>query len=176
MKELEEILAARTAAPFLFVGSGFSRRYLGLETWSELLKRFCQDVQEYGYYATSSNGNLPRAASLIAKDFNAAWWKLPKYEESRNQNRDQMKGEDSALKLEISNYLSAIDLKRVGAEMYEKEIDLLKGLYVDGIITTNWDLLLEELFPDYRVFIGQEQLLFANPQSIAEIYNTWLRF
>nr|WP_246713654.1 SIR2 family protein [Rhizobium esperanzae] len=41
---------------------------------------------------------------------------------------------------------------------------------VDGIITTNWDLLLEDLFPDYKVFIGQEELIFSNPQSIAEIY------
>lgn len=38
------------------------------------------------------------------------------------------------------------------------------------IITTNWDLLLEGLFPNFEVFIGQEQLLFSQPQTIAEIY------
>ena len=38
------------------------------------------------------------------------------------------------------------------------------------MITTNWDFLLEELFPDFKVFVGQEELLFSNPQAIGEIY------
>lgn len=29
---------------------------------------------------------------------------------------------------------------------------------------------MEELFPDYKVYIGQQELLFSNPQSIGEIY------
>lgn len=37
------------------------------------------------------------------------------------------------------------------------------------MITTNWDFFLEEIFPDYKVFAGQEELLFANRQSIGEI-------
>lgn len=53
---------------------------------------------------------------------------------------------------------------------YKDEIALLSQLSVDGIITTNWDLLLETLFPDYKVFVGQGEMLFSNPQSIAEIY------
>lgn len=51
-----------------------------------------------------------------------------------------------------------------------EEIELLSRLNVDGIITTNWDTLLESLFPDYKVFTGQNELLFSNTQSIAEIY------
>lgn len=41
---------------------------------------------------------------------------------------------------------------------------------IDGVITTNWDLLLENLFPMYKVYVGQSNLLFSNPQKIAEIY------
>lgn len=43
---------------------------------------------------------------------------------------------------------------------------------IDGIITTNWDLLLENIFLNekYKVYIGQSNLLFSNPQKIAEIY------
>jgi hypothetical protein len=63
-------LSRFTSAPFLFVGSGFSRRYLGLETWESLLKRFAEPLpRDYGYYASKANGSLPHAASLMAEDF-----------------------------------------------------------------------------------------------------------
>ncbi len=29
--------------PFLFVGSGFSKRYMNTEKWDELLKVFCEE-------------------------------------------------------------------------------------------------------------------------------------
>jgi len=167
---LANVLAGRGAGPFLFVGSGFSRRYLGLESWAELLQRFCDGIREFGYYSTKANGDLPRAASLMAHDFNELWWSDDRFAESRDRHKKDMRAEASALKLEIATYLNQIDLKQAGAEGLEAEIAALKGLHVDGIITTNWDLLLEELFPDYRSFVGQEPLLFANPQSIAEIY------
>lgn len=169
-ESLAKILDGRGAGPFLFVGSGFSRRYLGLESWAELLQRFCDGIRDFGYYSTKANGDLPEAASLMAQDFNELWWNGDEFVESRANHKEKMKTEASALKLEIASYLSKIDLKQAGAESFEDEIAALKGLHVDGIITTNWDLLLEELFPDYRSFVGQEPLLFANPQSIAEIY------
>jgi len=53
---------------------------------------------------------------------------------------------------------------------YAHEVALLSGLNVDGVITTNWDMFLEQIFPDYRVYVGQNELLFANPQEIGEIY------
>jgi hypothetical protein len=43
-------------------------------------------------------------------------------------------------------------------------------LNVDGVITTNWDMFIEQLFPEYKTYIGQEELLFSNPQEIGEIY------
>ena len=39
-----------------------------------------------------------------------------------------------------------------------------------GFITTNWDLLLETLFPGYSVYVGQDDLLFSSPQEVGEIY------
>lgn len=167
---LAKVLAGRGAGPFLFVGSGFSRRYLGLESWAELLQRFCDGIRDFGYYSTKANGDLPHAASLIAQDFNEFWWSDDQFSESREKHKEFLRTEASALKLEIATYLNKIDLKQAGSGDLEFEIAALKGLHVDGIITTNWDMLLEELFPDYRSFVGQEPLLFANPQSIAEIY------
>ncbi|MGO9789150.1 MAG: SIR2 family NAD-dependent protein deacylase [Solirubrobacteraceae bacterium] len=41
---------------------------------------------------------------------------------------------------------------------------------IDGVITTNFDPLLEMLFPQFRVFVGQEELLFEDLMSVGEIY------
>lgn len=165
-----EILQANSGAPFLFVGSGFSRRYLGLEDWSGLLRRFCGDVREFDYYSASANGNLPEAAHLLASDFHHVWWENEKYASSREQYKAGVKSVDDALKNEIASYLRAVPLEGLMDEQIQKEITALRDLNVDGIITTNWDLLIEELFPEYRTFVGQEELLFSNPQAIAEIY------
>ncbi|MDT3377347.1 SIR2 family protein [Labrys neptuniae] len=165
-----KILQSKGGAPFLFVGSGFSRRYLGLEDWSGLLSRFCDGIREFNYYLASANSKLPAAASLIAKDFHDIWWTNEKYASARAAAKDGIKSIDAALKREIATYLSGISLEGLADGQIQKELAALKNLNVDGIITTNWDFLLEELFPEYRPFIGQEELLFSNPQAIAEIY------
>ena len=38
------------------------------------------------------------------------------------------------------------------------------------MITTNYDPLLEYIFPEFRVYVGQDEMLFSNPQGIGEIY------
>lgn len=50
------------------------------------------------------------------------------------------------------------------------EMEFLKRINIDGIITTNWDGLLERIFPEHEVYIGQEDLLFSKTQSVGEIY------
>jgi hypothetical protein len=73
--KLSALLKANPGAPFLFVGSGFSRRYIGLEQWGELLSKFCEGLNDFGYYASRHNGDYAKAATDIAKDFNEHWWK-----------------------------------------------------------------------------------------------------
>lgn len=169
-QELINILRAGQAGPFLFVGSGFSRRYVGLEDWKGLLARFCVTGLPFEYYLSAADGDLPKAASLLAEAFNEHWWKAPEYADAVTRDKGKISGITSALRLEISRYLSALDQGKAKSSEYAEEVELLAGLNVDGVITTNWDLLLEQIFPDYRVFIGQEELLFSNPQQIGEIY------
>lgn len=105
-EQLGTLLKGNTGAPFLFVGSGFSRRYIGLEQWDELLSKYCAELQDFGYYASRSNNELPKAAELIAVDFNEIWWKSETYAESRKISQGNIRTTSSALKLEISNYLT----------------------------------------------------------------------
>lgn len=167
---VSDLLKSHGGAPFLFVGSGFSRRYLGLEQWDGLLARFCAKIKDFNYYLASANGDIPMAASLVAKDFHDLWWANDEYSENRETFKNETKVVSSALKIEISSYLRQIPLHGIADDQVQKELSTLRHLNVDGIITTNWDLLIEELFPEYRVYVGQEELLFSNPQAIAEIY------
>ncbi|WP_295972540.1 SIR2 family protein [uncultured Xanthomonas sp.] len=167
---LVEQFKAAGASPFLFIGSGFSRRYLGLEDWSSLLRKFTAGLKDYEFYLSSANGDLPTVASMIAEDFHEYWWTADSYHASREKNKTKIRDRTSALRLEICSYLNEISVPSFSESPYAEEIGILSKLNVDGIITTNWDAFLESLFPDYRVFVGQNELLFANPQSIAEIY------
>lgn len=168
---LSEILKKNGHGPFLFLGSGVSRRYLGLEKWDELLRHFCADIKEFEYYLSSSNSDLTETASLMAEDYREFWWSSPSKEEERNKLKHKAISKSSPLKISISEYVKNISSSRFSEEneFYEEILELKKA-NIDGIITTNWDLFTENLFPDYKVFIGQEELLVSTPQNIGEIY------
>ncbi|WP_159995561.1 SIR2 family protein [Roseomonas sp. 18066] len=168
--KIKEIMERNISSPFLFVGSGFSRRYLGLEDWSGLLRKFCAPIKDLGYYFSQSNGDLPLTASLMANDYNEWWWSSPDSKASRDEFGSLAKVKSDALKIEISKYIKEFSLETARTSAAGQEVSSLSEIQVDGIITTNWDSLLEELFPEYKVFIGQQELLFSNPQAIGEIY------
>lgn len=158
--QLIERLKKSGASPFLFIGSGFSRRYLELEDWKGLLRRFSNGLQPFNYYTTTANGDLPTVAELIAKDFLDIWWKNPEYEASRciyntPEKESELKDITSPLRIEISKYMNEITNKGVSTNTYEQEIAALKETNIDGIITTNWDQFIETIFPEYKVYTGQ---------------------
>ncbi len=161
----------RLSAPFLFVGAGLSRRYLGLDGWEDLLRKYAELAgQPYEYYASTADGDFPRIASLIAADLHERWWKDPAFEASRGYFEGQTGGAQWALKAEISRELadSLDSLPKRGA--MADELAKLRNAVVDGVITTNFDPLLEHVFPKFEVFVGQDQMLFAHPQGVGEIY------
>ena len=168
--KLIQIFKSRSAGPFLFVGSGFSRRYLGLEDWRGLLTKFCVAGNPFEYYLAKANGDYAKVSELLAVDFNEYWWKADEYKANVERYKSKITDVTSALRIEICNYLSTLDQSKAKTSPYPAEVELLATLNVDGIITTNWDLFIEQLFPDYKIYIGQEQLLFSNPQEIGEIY------
>ena len=67
--ELSCLLNNSSASPFLFIGAGFSRRYIALETWQDLLAHFCHDLKDFHYYLSTCESDLTKVATLMAKDF-----------------------------------------------------------------------------------------------------------
>lgn len=166
--------------PFMFVGSGLSRRYLGLEDWEGLLRHFARlaGEEEFAFeiYMGQAKaegckeGFLPKTAELIERDFNEKWYRSERYSASRAINRDLIKKKVSPFKIEIANYIAEKQLS------IDRECPELKALYglgsksIAGFITTNYDCFLESVFNAYTTFIGQEELLFSQVQGISEIY------
>ncbi len=171
-EEFKNHISIFNTSPFLFIGSGFSRRYLDLPTWEDLLIKVCDDLhfkKPYDYYRSNGNQDLPRIASLMGADFNEIWWNDSHFEESRGNFQKLAVTKFSPLKYEISKLITS-KLDMVNDELIEKEIRLLKKINIDGLITTNWDRLLEKIYPDYNAFVGQEELIFSELFSVGEIY------
>lgn len=168
-ESLKAIIKDSPTAPFLFIGSGFSRRYLGLEDWEGLLTRFGENLSTgFVKYASESNDNLALAAQNMASAYSEYWWTLPEAKVI-SKSPNWHKHLTAPLRYDICQYLENIPLN-VKSIQSELEILTSEKTVIDGVITTNWDLLLENLFPSYKVYIGQGNLLFSNPQKIAEIY------
>lgn len=164
--------------PFLFVGAGLSKRYLKVENWEELLRYFATQIDgdefKYDYYINSIDeqydyyGIQPQIATLLEKDYNLAVLSKDEFKEFRNRNRELIKNRISPFKIAIAEHLENINIDAQG-----EEIELLKKLAVrniSGIITTNYDLFLESIFSDYKVYAGQEELIFSDIFQIGEIY------
>ena len=163
--------------PFLFIGSGISKRYLNTEKWDELLKVFCTEFSgndfQYNVYENEIDtkdyyGLQPAIASLLEKDYNRAVLTDEQYHAFRLTHKQELLNNVSALKIAISEHLSNPVFPKDNPEL-----ELLKKLAkrsISGIITTNYDTLLETLFPNFDTYIGQEELLLSNITGIGEIY------
>lgn len=169
--QLGDHLAKIGTAPFLFVGSGLSRRYIGLEAWDALLRKFSQGLPKpYTYYQAQAQRDLPKTATLLCEAFYDIWWNNTQYEASRTAFSERLNDTASPMKYEISQYMATKKYVPGENEANDVEVELLKTVTIDGIITTNWDTVLESFFPEFEVYIGQDQVLFSTPQGIAEIY------
>lgn len=168
-KNLTDHFKKFSASPFLFVGSGMSRRYLGAENWEELLKRFCKLIGEnYTKVRSQADGDLMRVASILAQSYCDKWWDSDIKGNKEDTYSDHLLKMDSPIKVEISDYLKDIHNNR--QEEYQTEIKLLASSKIDGVITTNWDLFLESIFTEFSVFVGQDGLFSSRNHGIAEIY------
>ncbi len=181
MQKLQEFISGFNTIPFIFAGSGITRRYYNLPCWKELLDVFARKVKNFplAYHSYENEarqleykyGLLPKIASLIERDFNAQWF----IKQENNQTSDKfvldaVNNGCSPFKAEVSQYIKKHSIIN---EEYNEEIQKLKSISkksISGIITTNYDLFFETLFDKYNTYIGQQELIFSAIQGIAEIY------
>ncbi|MDR6639631.1 SIR2 family protein [Paenarthrobacter nitroguajacolicus] len=175
-EELQISLAAHSALPYLFLGSGLSRRYLGLPDWEALLRRFADEIgEDFDYHLASASNDLPAAATSVALKFHPHWWRDSAYESQKMAYKAHVKDEDGGLKVAIATYIQDHEdlvpgRPGVDDKDLSDEIDRLRNAVVDGVITTNYDSLTDQLFPGFPAYVGQDELLLSDAQFIAETY------
>lgn len=176
LEGLQTALAAHSALPYLFIGSGVSRRYLGLPDWPGLLRHFAESIgEDFDYHLASASNDLPGAASSIALKFHEHWWNDAAYSAQKAAYKSIVKDEDGGLKVAVAAYIQERQDLAEGRPGYDDaeladEVDGLRKVVVDGVITTNYDSLTDQLFPDFPSYVGQDELLLSDAQFIAETY------
>lgn len=180
--KFSEIVKSFPTTPFLFIGSGFSRRYYGLPDWRGLLQffvnRLSDDEFAFNKYLNDAKnippedadgGLLAVAAGLIMKDFDDRWFKDRSFRRVDEEYKKFVHDGHSPFKVEIAQYIKKHSY--IVPKMIE-EVNLLKSISVrslSGVITTNYDQLLEYI-TEYKSFIGQDELIFSQLQGFGEIY------
>src|SRR3712207_375180 len=169
LTELRDVLVAAKALPVLFVGSGISRRYIGSPDWDGLLEQFADLTSRHiSYYRGRAESDRPQIASLIAEKFYDIWYSADAYAESRESYQAEVEKEADPLKFEIAKSISGLAYLDDGDT--KAELDALSRVRAHAVVTTNWDTILDDTFPDLEVFVGQQDVLFATTQTIGEIY------
>lgn len=183
-----EKLVERNRLPMLFVGSGFSKRYLNNSpTWNELLYEIAHAIN------VTENQMIAMRQSYIASHPHATEGDICKYTGSKLTEIFANKVESGELDLDeiftkeeiseisrkgipfvkmlIAKILKNYDLK-TGAK-YENELKELKKLQetIGAVITTNYDTFLEkEIFNNFTVYSEQSQYYMSDSEGIGEIY------
>lgn len=169
---ITEFISNYTNHPVLFIGSGFSFRYLKQTyTWNDLLSKVCDDLwgSDEQYLDIKAkctiNGicSFAKVASKIEILFNDA------LEQDRNGKFKEINDSFylnmrngitlSRFKIYIAKLVSSNEFK----DGVENEINELKKARknIGSIITTNYDKLIENIF-DFNPLVGNNILL-SNP-------------
>lgn len=177
---IEDIVARFNTTPFLFVGSGITRRYYGLPDWKGLLGHFAREVRndDFSYSAYENKakklnhpvGLLPKVAELIQADYDEKWFNDEAIRTVDVDKSEKIKQGLSPFKAEVAAYIGR-QCKIISE--YEDEVKMLEELSeksLSGIITTNYDEFLEEHLQGYKTYVGQKELIFSAIQGVAEIF------
>lgn len=174
--KLNEFMGSYVNHPVVFVGAGFSRRFLvGTFSWVDLLKKIVFEMKgSYDFYFDSAGRNanslgevdLPKVASEIEQEFNRL------LEADRNGKfksiNDKYYGFASAgnysasrIKIFISELVDIHNTNEGEKYIDEMELFAKASRNIGSVITTNYDRFIETLI-GFNPIIGNDILL-SNP-------------
>jgi hypothetical protein len=147
--------------PVLFIGSGLTRRYIDGPTWDELLQHLasaCPEIKKpYAYYRQAFT-SYPAIGQEFAKRYHDWAWSKAGHNEFDSSLFNSETPAQMYIKSKIAERLRSLTPKHIGDNQQSKnlqaEISALQAINPHAIITTNYDRLLEIIFPS--LFIGVE--------------------
>lgn len=194
--KINNTISSFTQLPYLFIGTGLSMRYSHAPNWNNLLfdlwkminpdkierdyKRLTQGIEmsldnkykdlppeEKKYYVNSI------LASQIEEQFCKLYYSSSDFESTvftDRQNDEIINNHYNPFKYYVAQKLSLIKLDSDLPDYHELVAIKQNENKFAGVITTNYDSLLENIFPDFSVMIGQDNLLLSNSLNIFEIF------
>ncbi len=173
--DVAKIIADASCQPILFIGSGFSKRYAKGPNWEELLgllaKRCPLIDKDFAYYKQAHGNDLMKIGSVFSQLYHEWGW---------NAGKNNFPAEyfaanapsDVFIKHTVTEILAGFGPDAAGsygsAEL-DAEIAALKAISAHAIVTTNYDEVIEPLFPGYERIISQ-QILRKPYLAIGEIF------
>ncbi|RRV04457.1 SIR2 family protein [Pseudomonas sp. v388] len=167
--DIKNCIQDMACQPILFIGSGFTKRYLGGAGWEELLKYLaeeCPEIDRQFAYYKQRYPDFVDIGTVFAEKYNDwAWGK--EGHPFPDSLYDEGNAPEAYIKYSVAELFKELLTKE--ERHLPEEIELLKLIRPHSIITTNYDGLLEHIFPEYTPVIGQK-ILYANHASIGEIF------
>lgn len=173
-EDITETVQALGCQPILFIGSGLPRRYMGAPSWDELLNYLadqCSAIEKgLGFYKQSLKTPM-KIGEEFARLYQEWAWGV-----GHNEFPESMFGEDvdaqAYLKFKVATYLKSItptDISQLGGGSLKAEIQALRSIKPHAIITTNYDRMIEMIFPDHEPVVGQK-ILRGQQFAVGEVY------
>lgn len=174
--DITSVLAEASCQPILFIGSGFSKRYAGGPSWEELLRQLAATCplidKDFAYYKQAHAGDLKKIGTLFTNLYREWAWTSGKGNFPANYFTEAYTS-DIFIKHTIALLLKDLGPKGAkasyGTPELDAEIAALKAISAHAVVTTNYDELIEPLFPEYERLIGQ-QILRKPYLAIGEIF------
>ncbi|WP_299722764.1 SIR2 family protein [uncultured Tateyamaria sp.] len=171
---IRDLLLEYECQPILFIGSGLSKRYFGAPTWRELLEAVFSmmpnGTQRYEYTRQKLDDDPIAIGSELADQvFEWAW------AEGRSEFPEEFYA-STVSKDCFVKYLACRHLEELtplvddASAEYLSELAALAEIKPHAIITTNYDLFLEQVFEGYETITGQSIIRY-NTNSFGEIYH-----
>lgn len=194
--ELEKRISSFQQLPYLFVGTGFSMRYSHALNWNDLLFSIWKIVhptkgdrefdklkqkiemslamerpdlnsEEQKYYVN------PVLATVIEKDFNEKYYVTEGFDNAvfnAAENDDIIIHHYNPFKYLVAKQTKKMEIDAALPTYKELHALIQNQNKFAGVITTNYDELLEDIFKEFSVLVGQDSLLVANSLNIFEIF------
>lgn len=171
--DIENLLHKKQYQPVLFIGSGFSKRYAGGPSWEELMRLLAEKCplieKDFAYYMQGYGRDLKKVAKVfVDKYYDWAWGS------GRGFFPDSLFNDGFEKDIYLKYMTAEIVKERVNIQGvceggFSSEVGALKSICAHAIITTNYDCLIEELFPRYERIVGQK-IIRENYFSIGELF------
>ena len=194
--EIQELIRGFKQLPYLFIGTGISRRYSTAPSWDELLYNTWvivngENEDRYKKFVNRISHDIkldtlisdeerkyrlnPRIATEIQKQFNHKYFEDDEFEKKvflTDESKEILDNNYDPFKAYIAKMTRDLTICDSGNRQEVLELEELKKNQnkIAGIITTNYDLILENIFSDFDVLIGQDSMLTSNMNNIFEVF------